>query len=129
MEHAAPQKSRRIFPYILLWAVALLSGLVNGFLGTGGGMLLLLALRTVYPEEEKENMAICTACVLVFSILTTILYKIEGHMEGVDILPFLLPALLGGAAGSLLLGRIRPLLLDLVLSLLLIYAGGSLLLG
>ncbi len=113
---------------IFLAASALLAGALNGFLGTGGGMALLFSLRAAYPHDEKENIAICTACVLVFSILTTILYKIEGHMDGIDIAPFLLPALLGGAAGSLLLGRIRPLLLDLVLSLLLIYAGLSLLL-
>ncbi len=120
---------KRIFRSpVFLAASALVAGVLNGFLGTGGGMALLFSLRAAYPHDEKENMAICTACVLVFSVLTTILYKIEGHMEGVRIAPFLLPALLGGAAGSLLLGRIRPRLLDLVLSLLLIYAGLSLIL-
>ncbi len=113
----------------LLYAASVLSGALCGFLGTGGGMLLLFSLRFLHPDEEKENMAICTACVLLFSILTTILYKIEGHMDGVGIALILLPSLLGGAVGSLLLGRIHLLFLDLVLSLLLVYAGLSLILG
>ena len=59
---------RRLLPLL-----SALAGFLNGFLGTGGGMVLALSLRAAYPREEKCAMAISTACVLSFSVLTMIL--------------------------------------------------------
>ena len=112
----------------LLPAFGLLSGLLNGFLGAGGGMVLTLGLRVAYPGQDRENMAIATASVMVLSFLSTILYLIGGHIGSSDVLPVILPALLGGALGSLLLGRIRHDLLDLLFGGMLLYSGVSLLL-
>lgn len=113
----------RILPLLSFFA-----GVLNGLFGTGGGMLLTLSLRAAYPGEERSSMAISTACVLSFSILTIILYTLKGYMRGAEPLPILLPAFLGGAAGALLLGRLHTRSLDLVLGALLLYSGVTLLL-
>ena len=107
---------------------ALLAGGVNGLLGTGGGMVLTLALRAAYPEKRREAMALSTACVLFFSVLSIFLYTFSGHLEGVEIASSLLPAFLGGALGAVLLGRARLPYLDVLLAVLLLYSGLSLLL-
>ena len=114
---------------ILLALAALAAGVLNGLLGTGGGMVLTLSLRAAYPEKEREAMALSTACMLLFSILTTILYLFQGHIDPLDALPVLLPALLGGGVGALFLGRIGSPLLDAILAVLLVLSGISLLQG
>ena len=117
----------RLRPYALP-ALGLFSGLLNGLLGTGGGMVLSLGLRRLYPEEMPKNLAVSTAAMLVFSVMSTILYAIQGHIGGGHILPVLLPAALGGALGALISPRLGRWGLDLLLSLMLLYAGVTLLL-
>ncbi len=107
--------------------LCLLAGAVNGFFGMGAGMILVLGLQRFYRGERDEIMAISTLCVLCFSFLTTILYFVSGHVEPSAALPLLLPSLLGGALGSLLLGRISPTLLQTVFALLLLISGARLL--
>ncbi len=111
----------------LLPLAALVGGLVNGLLGTGGGMVMTLSLNAVYRDEKQNAMAISTICVMFFSFLSIILYKINGYIENVAILPVLLPALVGGALGTYLLGRLPTLGIDLLLSALLLYSGVRLL--
>ena len=113
---------------MLLPLLCFAGGVLNGFLGTGGGMVLTLSLRAAYPGKEKCALAISTACVLAFSVLTTILYAFEGHLQGLSLRPMLLPALLGGALGAWLLWRIGTLSLRWLFGGLLAYAGLSLLL-
>ena len=105
-----------------------LAGVLNGFLGTGGGMVLAMGLRAVYPGEDKENMATATASVMFLSILSTILYLAGGRIGSGDILPVILPALLGGALGSLMLGKLRHEVIELLLGGMLLYSGLALLL-
>ena len=88
-----------------------IGGLANGLLGTGGGMVMVLTLSRLYPDKEKKMVAISTACALVFSVLTIILYIMNGNMQGISALPILAPSLLGGTLGALLLGRIGGRLL------------------
>ena len=106
---------------------ALVAGLINGLLGTGGGMVMVLALGRLYPGEEKRVLAISTACVFVFSILSIILYTISGRMREVRLLPTILPSLLGGLLGALLLGRLRGEAVEGLFACLLILAGARLL--
>ena len=115
-------------PHLLVPIASFAAGVLNGLLGTGGGMVLTLALRAADPEHERDGMALSTACMLFFSVMTTILYEIQGHLSLADTLPVLLPAFLGGALGSLLLGRLRLPAVDMLLALLLLYSGLSLLL-
>ena len=112
-------------PYALP-ALGLLSGLLNGLLGTGGGMVLSLGLRHLYPDEMAKNLAVSTASMLIFSVMSTILYTIQGHIGGAHILPALLPAALGGALGALISPRLGRRGLEVLLSLMLLYSGLSL---
>ena len=112
----------------VLGLLGALAGVLNGFLGTGGGMVLAMGLRAVYPGEDKENMATATASVMLLSVLSTILYLMGGRIGGGDILPVILPALLGGALGSLMLGKLRHEVIELLLGGMLLYSGLALLL-
>ena len=101
---------------------AFLAGVLNGFLGTGGGVPLYFSLS----KEGADQRAYATASVgvLLLSFLTVFLYR--GDAVSPDtvtpFLPFL--AVLGGATGALLLGRVRPFLLRFIFGLLLLLSGG-----
>jgi uncharacterized membrane protein YfcA len=109
------------------YLLCLLAGAVNGFFGMGAGMILVLGLQRIYRIGREEIMAISTFFVLSFSLLTTILYFVVGHVKADAVMPLLVPSLLGGALGSLLLGRIRPVHLQVIFSLLLLISGARLL--
>ena len=102
---------------------SLAAGILNGWLGTGGGMVLILALSALYPGREREVLTLSTACVFAFSGLSILFYVLGGHMVGVEAVPILLPSLLGGAVGAIFLGRTSPAILDGILALLLILSG------
>ncbi len=120
-------KKRMKGPLSPLYPLCLFAGAVNGFFGMGAGMILVLGLQRFYRGSREEIMAISTLCVLSFSVLTTILYFVAGHVKPEAALPVLLPSLLGGALGATLLGRISHTLLQTVFALLLLISGARLL--
>ncbi len=116
-------KDRECPPSPFTLPLFLLAGLLNGFLGTGGGMVLLLGLSLIHPENEKEMMKIATLCSLLFSILTIILYTMTDRFTPGDNLLLLLPAALGGLLGAFLYRRLPLRYLKLGLALLLLLSG------
>ena len=115
--------TRRPLTALLLPLIGFLSGILNGFFGTGGGMVLSVGLRTAYPGEDRESMALATASMTVLSIVSTILYAASGHIGSKEILPVIVPAVFGGFLGALLLGKIRHDALDLLFGGMLLYSG------
>ena len=95
------------------WLLAfggLLAGTVNGLLGAGGGIIIIFALNKILGEKALDkNGAFATAlCIMLpISILSVFIYSARGHvsMEGFGV--FIIPALLGGAVGGLLLGKLK----------------------
>lgn len=91
-----------------------LAGVVNGLLGAGGGIIIVFAISRLMPDVAKDkNGAFATAlCVMLpVSALSAVIYASRGHMtlDGFGI--FILPAVIGGAVGGFLLGKLRALLL------------------
>ena len=122
-----PAPVREGVPVRATLLLGLLAGVLNGLFGTGGGMVLTLGLARLFPGEEAENLSISTASVLVFFILSTILYAMRGHIAWGDTLGIVPLAALGGAFGALLLGRLAGWVLTLLLSLMLLFSGVMLL--
>ena len=121
----APVRGKRRASHLA--ALGLFAGCLNGLLGTGGGMVLALGLARLFPREEAKNLSISTASVLVFSIMSTILYGLQGHIPWENVAAALPPALMGGVLGALLLGRLPGRVLTLLLALMLLYSGVMLL--
>lgn len=113
------EKSKKSFARI---CASLFAGVLNGLLGTGGGIPLYFLLA----KEGKGRGAYATAsvCVLLLSAQTLFLYR-GAAVPLTTVSPFLpLFAVIGGCIGALLLGKVNTRLLRLFFGLLLLFSGG-----
>ena len=107
------------------------AGFLNGLLGAGGGILLvhLFTPKDVHSTPEStRNAFFCTlAAILPMTALSAVLYTLDGQTARslTEITPLVIPAIAGGTAGAFLLERIHATLLKTIFSLLVLYAGIS----
>jgi len=111
---------------IPLAAAGLGAGIVNGLLGTGGGILLLWVLRRY--EQPQDAFASALVCILPLSLLSVLLYCRSGTVSltdlvSADILPYLLGAIPGGILGAYLLDRLKLSVVQYLFAALLMFSG------
>ena len=103
---------------------SLCAGFLNGLLGTGGGMILILCLtRLLSPSRGKEVFALGSVGVFTFSLISALLYGEGGSLDFARLPAFALAGMLGGTLGALLLDRIGVFWLRKIFALLLLYSG------
>ena len=109
---------------LLLGLCGLAAGIVNGLLGAGSGILLAYALRALSPtlrRSSRDLLANATAIILPLSLVSFLSYLRSGALPPDARLGiYLLPGLLGGFVGGILLDKlpahvIRRLFAGLVL--------------
>ncbi|MBP3436278.1 MAG: TSUP family transporter [Clostridia bacterium] len=109
-------------PAILLPLCALGAGLLNGMLGTGGGIpLWFVAMRR---QNNRSAFATSATGVLALSLFSLLLDG-KGIEETMALLTpfFLLAALAGGTLGGLWLGKIKLRVLNGIFGVLLVLSG------
>lgn len=115
-------------------AVGLVSGMVNGFLGTGGGIIIILTLgfmrrsaekkkKSPFTGSSKDDCFIALASVLPMSAVSLFSYQKNGSLDLSKALWFVVPAAAGGALGAYLLKRISPLWLKRIFAVLMAVSG------
>ncbi len=102
---------------------ALLGGFFNGLLGTGGGIVLVFLLSRIPSLSKTEVFATTVFCIFLMSLLTAVLYFKEGMIDLSFSSQVFVPAAVGGAAGALLLGKIKPSLLQKLFACMVLYSG------
>ena len=114
---------KKTLPVCLLGLVA---GLINGLLGAGGGIVIVLGLKKRLEKERGDTRSLYTsalAVMLPLSLVSVWRYARAGQISTARISAFLLPALLGGALGALLLRRFSPRVLSRLFSALVLMSG------
>lgn len=111
---------------VLSSVTAFCAGIINGLLGTGGGIPLLFLLRRSCDAQDAFASALC--CILPLSVLSAALYFQTGSIEvsdllTSDILPYLLGAIPGGILGAVLLDRLKLSLIQYLFAVLLLFSG------
>ena len=110
----------------LLVLLGLGAGLLNGLLGAGGGILIVMGLRALFNKEvpnSKSFYATSIAVMLPLSLFSVWQYVKNGHLPAIPIGTLALPALLGGTLGALLLRLITPKLLARIFALVVLISG------
>lgn len=98
-------------------------GFVNGFFGGGGGMLCVPLLEKLLKEETKRAHATAILIILPISIVSAIIYIINGFFSPLDTIIAGTGVLAGGIAGALLLKILPPKVIGTIFALMMIGVG------
>ena len=121
MESIAQSSATRA---LLLAVLSFFAGVLNGLLGTGGGMVLLFSLGFLLSgERTKEAFVISSVGVLTFSVVSAFFYERGGSLDTVALPRFALPAAAGGIVGAFLLDKIGTKWLRRLVAGLMLYSG------
>lgn len=102
------------------------SGLANGLLGAGGGIIAVYALTCSLGDEIKDGRDVFAnaLCVMLpISAVSCVSYAIAGNLTVSGIGVYAIPAIIGGIVGGILLGKIRLTALRKLFAALVIYSG------
>ena len=125
---------RRLPPYFLpFFGVGAAAGFINGLLGAGGGIILILLLPRLAKKhripacrdmQSRDWYATALSVMLPATVVSAVIYFLRGGIADKHTLFLLfLPAAAGGAAGAWLLGRIDGKWLKRLFSILVIISG------
>ena len=95
---------------LLLAVVGLLAGIVNGFLGAGGGILIVFGLSPLLgrdKEAKRDVFANALAVMFPVSMVSLIGYIAAGRVSLDGFHEYLIPCAAGGLVGAFLLDRIK----------------------
>ncbi len=112
--------------FALLALSGIAAGVANGLLGAGGGIIVTYTLARLLREQNaatRDVFANVVAAMLPMTAVSAVIYALHGNLKLNEASPFLLPAIIGGIAGALLLGRINTNLLKKIFAALVIFSG------
>lgn len=99
------------------------AGLINGFFGGGGGMILVPLLSRWLKLGDRKAFATSVAIILPLCILSSGIYLLRGHLDLMSALPYLLGGTVGGLLSGKLFQKMNMLWLRKGFALLILYAG------
>ena len=124
----ALEKSR-IKSIWLFCLLSLLVGGINGFLGTGGGIILVYMLKALTDNDEKDSFALTLCAIIPMSVVSLFAYAGKGSVDTELIREISIPAIVGGALGALLTDKIKTQYLSILFSVLVVYSGARMVMG
>ncbi len=99
------------------------AGLVNGFFGGGGGMVLVPMLTGRCGLDQRRAFATSVAVILPLCALSSVIYFFRGGLDLTAALPYLLGGLAGGFLGGKLFKNLNMDWLRRGFALLILYGG------
>ncbi len=106
--------------------ISALSGFFNSLLGAGGGILLSLSLGKLYAKElpdRRDLLSNSQAAMIPGCLVSCLLYAAKGRLDTAGFSVYAIPAALGGALGSLLLGKLNSRIVGRIFAILVIFSG------
>ena len=113
--------------YWICASIGALSGLVNGLLGAGGGIIITYYLSRNLSDKEKSKNGVfanAVATMLPISAVSLLLYFLKGYISYSNSLLSLFPSvLIGGIIGAFLLSKLKLKIVKLIFSILVTISG------
>ncbi|MBQ9744202.1 MAG: sulfite exporter TauE/SafE family protein [Clostridia bacterium] len=115
--------------WVIIAILSLLAGCINGFVGTGGGIVIvymLLFLDSGGGDSTKNAFAKTLVAVIPMSFVAFLVYLNNGNVDTELMGRVFIPATLGGIVGACLMYKIDKKWLTMIFSSLVIYSGVTL---
>ena len=84
-----------------------LIGIINGFFGGGGGMVVVPLLNKLFGMEQKKAQATALFVILPISLVSTIVYMCYNSIDFKSGWPVIVGIILGGVVGATLLNKLN----------------------
>lgn len=108
---------------IILVTLGAVSGFINGFLGGGGGVLVVAMLLACLALPQKNAQATALLIILPLTAVSAVVYLLQGNVKWDVTLWTTLGVVVGGIAGALLLAKLKGNTAKIIFAVVLI-AGG-----
>ena len=102
-------------------------GLVNGFFGGGGGMIVVPLLTKLFKMEQKKAQATALFVILPISLVSTIVYLSNNSIHFAHCWPVIVGIVVGGIFGAKLLNKIKNRTIQGIFILFMFIGGGFML--
>lgn len=117
---------------ILCAVAAAFAGAINGMLGAGGGIILIIFLERIFKDDKealKKAISCTLVCMLCMSAFSAAVYLYKGNVGFSDVKAYIVPSALGGVLGALIFKKIPKNALNAIFCLLVIFAGVRMIFG
>ncbi len=131
---------------VLLSISGIAAGVINGFLGSGGGVVLVIVCSVLFseknsgigkmtapespenrkdlvPSDPKSCFASAVASILPMSAVSVVFYAVRGDIDILSYIEFPICAVFGGILGAFLTNKIPSSVLKTVFAALTVWAG------
>lgn len=108
-----------------LWLIlsGCLTGLINGFFGGGGGMVVVPMLSYLLSFPVKQSHATALAVILPVTIISSCVYIFKGKINWIVAAVLGVGVLAGGILGAKLLNKIKTKSITIIFSVIMAVAG------
>ena len=103
--------------------IGVTGGFLNGLLGSGGGMIILPALKYTHLLEEKKAHATTVATILPLCIISGVLYAVKNYIDYNILLYVSIGGIAGGLIGAKLLFKLPEIYLRRAFGIVLLIVG------
>lgn len=106
---------------IKLISIGVITGFINGIFGSGGGIIVVPALIFLLNIEDHKAHATAISIILPLSIISTIIYFLNGSIPFKIAIPISIGGVFGGFIGAKTLNKISPNMLRKIFGSVIIY--------
>lgn len=117
---------KSIFLHLL---IGFLSGIVSGFFGAGGGMILVPFMTLIMKDEEVKSRATTILCIFFMVLVSGFFYYKQNSVDWEIAIKCSIGGIIGGIVGSKLLIKLDKKVLKMFFVILLIYSGVRMIIG
>lgn len=101
----------------------LLVGFINGFMGAGGGMILVPILTLLLGMNSRVAHSTAVFVIAPICLVSGITYIIKGVVDWNILLPVAIGTLVGGIVGTFLLKKLKSDVINIIFWCVMIFAG------
>ncbi|MGF7183945.1 hypothetical protein GGQ84_000020 [Desulfitispora alkaliphila] len=107
----------------LIFVIGVVTGLVNGLLGIGGGTILIPAMVFLLSETQHQAHGTSLAIILPTALVSSLVYQSHGNLDLLLAAKVATSGMVGGYLGAKLMNRIPPVALQKIFGIFMGLAG------